>query len=395
MPGGLVKSFRTITLIVMDSVGLGGAPDALEYGDAGADTLGHLAEFRRLKVKNLAAIGLGNIRSFPHIEPARKPSGFYGMMTEKSKGKGSTEGHWEIAGCVTDVPFAVFPDGFPDEIIKKFSKAVGRDVIGNCPASGTEIIEQLGDEHCRTGKPIVYTSADSVFQIAACEDIVPIDDLYKWCEAARKLLTGDWNVVRVIARPFIKKSGHYTRTVNRRDFSVEPDRDTVLDLLSADIIPVAGIGKIKDLFAGRGIGVSYKTKDNDEGMKKTSEITRSIDRGLIFTNLIDFDMIYGHRNDAEGYIKALESFDVQLGGFMESLKEDQLMIITADHGCDPLFKGWDHTRERVPLLVYSPRFVQGGDLGIRETFADVGETIAENFGLPQLKTGRSFFETIS
>jgi phosphopentomutase len=193
----------------------------------------------------------------------------------------------------------------------------------------------------------------------------------------------------------MKKGEHYIRTMNRRDFSVEPDRDTVLDLLIADGIPVAGIGKIKDLFAGRGISVSYKTKDNDEGMKKTSEITQSIDRGLIFTNLIDFDMVYGHRNDADGYIKALESFDIQLGGFMESLKEDQLMIITADHGCDPLFKGWDHTRERVPLLVYSPRFIQGGDLGIRETFADVGETIAENFGLPQLKTGRSFFETIS
>jgi phosphopentomutase len=395
MPGGLVKSFRTITLIVLDSVGLGNAPDAPAYGDAGADTLGHLAEFRRLKVKNLAAIGLGNIRLFRNIDPSRKPSGFYGMMTEKSKGKGSTEGHWEIAGCITEVPFAIFPDGFPDEIIKKFSKAVGRDVIGNCPASGTEIIERFGDEHCRTGKPIVYTSADSVFQIAASEEIVPIDVLYKWCEMARRLLTDDWNVVRVIARPFTKKGGHYIRTVNRRDFSMEPNCDTVLDLLSAGGISVAGIGKIKDLFAGRGINASYKTRDNNEGMKKTSEITQSLDRGLIFTNLIDFDMNYGHRNDADGYIKALESFDSQLGGFMESLKKDQLLIITADHGCDPLFKGWDHTRERVPLLVYSSRFVQGGDLGIRETFADIGATIAENFGLPQLKTGRSFFETIS
>lgn len=395
MPGGLVKPFRTITLIVLDSVGLGGAPDAEEYGDAGADTLGHLAEFRRLKVKNLISIGLANIRPFQHLDPVRNPSGYYGMMTEKSSGKGSTEGHWEIAGCVTEVPFVVYPDGFPEEIIKKFSKAIGREVIGNCPASGTEIIVRFGDEHCKTGKPIVYTSADSVFQIAACEEIIPLEELYRWCETARKMLTDEWNVVRVIARPFAKKGGQYTRTANRRDFSVEPQCDTVLDLLSAKGIPVVGIGKIKDLFAGRGVGTSHKTSNNDEGMKKTFEITRSLDRGLVFTNLIDFDMVYGHRNDADGYIRALEIFDLQLGELMTSMKEDQLLIITADHGCDPLFKGWDHTRERVPLLVYSPRFVQGGELGCRETFADVGATIAQNFGLPSLKNGLSFFETIS
>lgn len=395
MPGGLVKPFRTITLIVLDSVGLGGAPDADEYGDAGADTLGHLAEFRKMKVKNLISIGLANIRPFPHLDPVHNPSGYYGMMTERSRGKGSTEGHWEIAGCVTEVPFAVYPDGFPEEIIKKFSKAIGREVIGNCPASGTEIIMRLGDEHCKTGKPIVYTSADSVFQIAACEEIVPLEELYKWCETVRKMLTGDWNVVRVIARPFTKKGGQYTRTSNRRDFSVEPQCDTVLDLLNAKGIPVVGIGKIKDLFAGRGVGASYKTRNNDEGMKKTFEITKSLDQGLVFTNLIDFDMVYGHRNDADGYIRALETFDLKLGELMATMKEDQLLIITADHGCDPLFKGWDHTRERVPLLVYSPRFVQGGELGCRETLADVGATIAENFSLSPLKNGLSFFETIS
>lgn len=386
--------YSSITLIVLDSVGIGGAPDADKYGDAGADTLGHLAEFRKIKVKNLAGLGLGNIRPLRNIPPASLPSGFYGSMIEKSKGKGSTEGHWEIAGCITEEPFAVFPDGFPQEIIDRFSKAIGRNVLGNYAASGTEIIERLGAEHCKTGNPIVYTSADSVFQIAACEEIIPLDELYSWCAAARKMLTGNWNIVRVIARPFTKKSGAYVRTANRRDFSVEPLSDTVLDLLSAAKISVTGIGKIKDLFAGSGVTSSIKTRNNDEGMQKTTEATQSIVSGLVFTNLIDFDMVYGHRNDAEGYIKALETFDNQLGSLIKNMKSDQLLILTADHGCDPLFKGYDHTREKVPLLVYSPALKRGGELGTRDTFADVGATIADNFGLKGLPAGKSFLETI-
>ena len=395
MPHRQAKRFRTITIIVLDSVGIGGAADAGDYGDTGADTLGHLAEFRRIKIKNLTGLGIGNIRPLKNIPSARTPSGFYGTMVEKSRGKGSTEGHWEIAGCITEIPFVVFPDGFPDEMIKQFGKSIGRGVLGNFAASGTEIIERLGQEHCRTGKPIVYTSADSVFQIAACEDIIPLEELYQWCAAARKMLTGKWNMVRVIARPFSKKGGSFIRTPNRRDFSVEPTCETVLDLLAAEKIPVTGIGKIKDLFAGRGISASYKIRDNNEGMAKTEGAIQSQDLGLIFTNLIDFDTLYGHRNDAEGYIKALETFDTQLGSLIKIMKDDQLLIITADHGCDPLFKGWDHTRENVPVLAYSPAFKQGGELGVRDTFADVGATIADNFNLPQLAAGRSFLETIS
>jgi phosphopentomutase len=395
MPHRQAKRFRTITIIVLDSVGIGGAADAGDYGDAGADTLGHLAEFRRIRIKTLSDLGLGNIRPFENIPPAKVPSGFYGTMVEKSRGKGSTEGHWEIAGCITETPFVVFPDGFPEEMLNLFKKSIGRDLLGNCAASGTEIIERLGQEHCRTGKPIVYTSADSVFQIAACEEIIPLEELYRWCAAARKILTGKWNMVRVIARPFTKKGGSFVRTPNRRDFSVEPTSKTVLDLLAAEKIPVTGIGKIKDLFAGRGISSSYKTRDNNEGMATTRDAIQSLDFGLIFTNLIDFDTVYGHRNDAEGYIKALEAFDAQLGNLIKIMKDDQLLIITADHGCDPLYKGWDHTRENVPVLAYSPASRHGGELGVRDTFADIGAMIAENYNLPQLAAGRSFLETIS
>lgn len=395
MPHREAKRFRTITILVLDSVGIGGAADAGSYGDEGADTLGHLAEFRRIRIKNLTELGIGNIRPLKDIPPSIAPSGFYGAMVEKSKGKGSTEGHWEIAGCITEIPFVVFPNGFPDEMIRQFSKAIGREVLGNSAASGTEIIERLGQEHCKTGKPIVYTSADSVFQIAACEEIIPLNELYQMCIVARKMLTGKWNMVRVIARPFSRKTGGFVRTPNRRDFSVDPTSETVLDKLAARNISVTAIGKIKDLFAGKGISFSHKTRDNNEGMSKTIDITKSLDFGLVFTNLIDFDTVYGHRNDAEGYIKALEAFDVQLGNLMKTMKEDQLLIITADHGCDPLYKGWDHTRENVPIITYTPSVKHGGELGVRDTFADVGATIAENFNLSPMATGRSFLETIS
>jgi len=391
----LVKPFRTVTLIVLDSVGIGGAPDAAEYNDEGADTLGHLAEFGKIKIENLCKLGIGNIRKFHGIKPADPPVAYYGIMQESSKGKGSTEGHWEIAGCVTEKPFALFPNGFPKNLIDKFQKAIGREVLGNCPASGTEIINRLGDEHSRSGKPIVYTSADSVFQIAAREDIVPLEQLYDWCSTARRMLVGEWNVVRVIARPFVKQGKKYVRTKNRKDFSVKPPYDTVLDILSKNSLHVIAIGKINDLFAGKGITEAVKTDNNAAGMKQTVRETAKKPEGLIFTNLVDFDMLYGHRNNPEGYINALEEFDRQLRDLIYIMDNEQLLIMTADHGCDPLYKGWDHTRERVPLLVYSPRFKSGGDLGLRETFADVGATLAENFAVEQTKDGNSFMTALN
>ncbi len=390
-----MSQFRTITLIVLDSLGIGEAPDAHEYGDRGADTLGHLCEFAKMKVPNLASTGLGNIRPLQGIMPATRPSGFYGKLQEKSKGKGSTEGHWEIMGCVTEQPFALYPNGFPDDIIQDFNKITGRGVLGNVPASGTEIINQLGKKHMETGDPILYTSADSVFQVAAAEEIVPLKTLYDWCAKARKMLTGDRNVVRVIARPFEKRGDKFVRTSGRKDFSVMPTCDTALDILKNNGIKTIGIGKIGDLFADRGLKEIIKTKNNDEGMLTTIEKTVKTDRGLIMTNLVDFDMVYGHRNDAPGYIKALEQFDRKLPELTRKMTDDQMLIITADHGCDPLFKGWDHTRERVPLLVYSPSFGEGGELGLRESFADVGATITENFELPSPKYGESFMEAFN
>jgi phosphopentomutase len=329
-----------------------------------------------------------NISSVPN------PLGFYGKMQEKSRGKGSTEGHWEIAGCLTEEPFVLFPNGFPDNLIKQFSKLIGREVLGNIAASGTEIINQLGDEHYKTGKPIVYTSADSVFQIAASEELIPIETLYKWCDLAREMLKGDWNIVRVIARPFVRQGKKYVRTVNRRDFSVLPPSTTILESLKEAKLEVIGIGKIKDLFAGIGLTESYKTKNNDDGMAKTIEQTVNIKQGLVFSNLVDFDMIYGHRNDPEGYIKALEDFDRELADLTNIMKKDQLLILTADHGCDPLFKGWDHTREMVPLLVYSPDFKAGGELGLRESFADIAATLAENFNIKNPGEGKSFLSAV-
>lgn len=389
-----MTSFSTITIIVLDGFGVGGAPDADKYGDSGADTLGHLAEYKDLRLRNLFSLGLANLKTLHGVTPALNPLGCYGVMREMSKGKGSTEGHWEIAGCLTEEPFILFPGGFPEDMISQFSSSIGRGILGNEPASGTEIIDRLGELHCETGKPIVYTSADSVFQITACEDVVPLPQLYEWCETARAMLTGKWNVIRVIARPFIRQGDKFVRTTGRKDYSVEPTDETVLDTLKDAGIPVIGVGKIDDLFAGRGLTRSYLAKSNSQGMEKTIELTAQQNCGLIFTNLVDFDMKYGHRNDPDGYITALEIFDRELGDLMRVMKEDQLLILTSDHGCDPLFDGWDHTREQVPLLAYSPRMNRGVDLGRRETFADVAATVAENFSVTAPPVGKSFMDVL-
>ncbi len=381
---------KRIIMIVLDSLGVGELPDASLYGDTGSNTLAHTAAAAGgLSLPVLGSFGLGCLTEVAGVPCVASPAAAYGKMAEKSKGKDTTTGHWEITGIIMQQAFPVFPDGFPEEIIKPFTKAIGRPVLGNTRASGTEIIKELGEEHLRTGYPIIYTSADSVFQIAAHEEVVPPATLYKWCETARELLQGDYAVGRVIARPFAGKAGSFFRTSNRRDYSLPPPKPTVLDRLVAAGYEVLGIGKITDIFAGRGITSSVHTKNNDEGMQAVLEGMDSLYSGLIFANLVDFDMIYGHRNDAAGYAKALERVDGQLAAVVDKMGAEDLLIVLADHGCDPLHPHTDHTREYVPLLVYG-RQVRPGSLGIRSTFADVGQTVAELFGVERLEHGESF-----
>lgn len=378
---------RTIC-IVLDSAGIGPMPDQLEYGDLGAATIPNLAKAGGgLHVPNMQKMGLGNIAEITGVPAEKSPTGSYGMMHELSPGKDTTTGHWEMMGARLTFAFPVFPDGFPKDFMQKYEKAIGRQTIGNYPASGTEIIEKLGDEHVKTGKPIVYTSADSVFQIAAHEDVIPLEELYRICQIARDMLQPpDLGAARVIARPFTGKSGSYTRTSNRHDFSLTPD-ETLLDVLKARGIPTYGIGKIYDIFAGQGVEPHVTTKSNDDGMLRTTEAMSKIKTGLIFTNLVDTDMKYGHRRDVAGYKKALEEFDVWLGGFIKLMSNDDLLLITADHGCDPTYKGSDHTREAVPLLVYQPGR-PGRSLGVRKGFWDVAATVAAHLGV-QYKNGQS------
>lgn len=381
-------------LIVLDSVGAGALPDAARYGDEGADTLGNLARWvGGLKLPNLARLGLGNIREISGVPAVAEPFGAYGRMAERSAGKDTTTGHWELAGVVLDQAFPVYPQGFPPEVIQAFEQATGRRVLGNKAASGTAIIAELGEEHVRTGRPIVYTSADSVFQVAAHEEVIPVEELYRMCEAARRILVGPHGVGRVIARPFVGEPGRFERTERRRDFSLPPPEPTLLDRLTGAGIPVTGVGKIEDIFAGRGLTEAVHTRDNAEGL----EITRrwlEKGEGLIFTNLVDFDMVYGHRNDVQGYAEALSRFDAFLPRLLEELREGDLLVITGDHGCDPTTKGTDHTREYVPVLAVGPRVKGGVDLGIRSTFADAGATVAEWLKGPPLPVGRSFAATI-
>ncbi len=390
--------FNRIVLIVLDSVGIGELPDAEKFGDKGSNTLGHIAEFKEnLFVPNMQKLGLGNIEQIIGIVKEEKPEAYFGKMAEVSIGKDTTTGHWEIMGLHVNTPFHTYPDGFPSHFIAEFQQKIGRNVLANIPASGTEVIEKYGEEHQATGDIIVYTSADSVLQIAAHEETVPLDEQYRICEIAREMtLTGDVSVVRVIARPFIGVPGAYKRTSNRKDYSVKPPEPTVLDHLKNAGLDSIAIGKISDIFAEEGITEAIKTKSNDDGITKTIEVLQKDFRGLAFTNLVDFDSLYGHRRDPGGYADALEAFDERLPEVLTVLRDDDLLIITADHGNDPLHTGTDHTREYVPLLVYSKKFSEDSitTLGVRKTFSDIGATIADNFNTKKPNHGNSFLQVL-
>lgn len=382
---------RRVILIVLDSVGIGEAPDAAEYGDEGNNTIVNTARsVGGLHLPHLAQMGLGNLAEIPGVPPVQESLGAYGVMIERSRGKDTTSGHWEIAGLILDRPFPTYPSGFPPEVIRSFEAAIGRSVLGNKPASGTAIIEEFGEEHLRTGRPIVYTSADSVFQIAAHEDVISREALYEMCRKARQILQGEHGVGRVIARPFTGEPGRFKRTDGRKDFSLEPPQPTVLDLLKESGVRVHAVGKINDIFAGRGVTSAVPTKDNMDTVDKTLQAMREIDEpSLIFANCVDFDSVYGHRNDVAGYAKALEAFDARLPEILAELGGDDMLYIVADHGCDPTTPSTDHSREIVPLLV-TGEMVSPVDLGRRETFADVAATIAEYLGCPPPAAGKSF-----
>jgi phosphopentomutase len=388
-------TFERVIWIVLDSVGIGPLPDAAEYGDIGRNTLGHIAESRPLEIPTLVRMGLANIAPLAHLTPPPNPSGAFGKSATRSPGKDTTTGHWEMAGIWLDQAFPVYPNGFPREIIDAFEKQIGRGTIGNKPASGTEIIKELGEEHVRTGKPIVYTSGDSVFQIATHEGVVPIAELYRMCEIARKILDGPHRVGRVIARPFEGAVGHFVRTTRRHDYAVEPPKPMLLDVLEEHSIPVFGVGKIHDIYNGRGVEDYVTTTGNADGLQKLSAAIRERKRGLIFCNLVDFDMLYGHRKDVEGFAKSLEEFDSLLSEFLKQLGPTDLLIITADHGCDPdlRWKTTDHSREYVPILAYTPKNAVGRDLGVRNTLADMGQTVATNFGA-SIPHGTSFLDLL-
>jgi phosphopentomutase len=377
---------------VLDSVGCGELPDAEAYGDQGSNTLGNIAREIALRIPNLRALGLGRIVDLGESSAADHTKA-YGRMAESSAGKDSVTGHWEMMGIVLKEPFATFPDGFPTETIELFEDRIGRRTLGNVVASGTEIIDRLGAEHVRTGWPIVYTSADSVFQIAAHEDVIPVEELYRICEVAFELVA-PMRVGRVIARPFVGTAGSFRRTPNRHDYALTPPRDTLLDLLTRQGIPVVSIGKVRDLFAGRGIARAIPTKTDGEGVDRLIDIIRSDGSGLVFINLVDFDTLYGHRNDVEGYANNLERFDERLGQVLPALQESDLLIITADHGNDPTTPSTDHSREHVPILIAGSRVRAGVSLGTRSTFADLGQTLAANFGVGPLAFGTSFLEEI-
>lgn len=387
-----MKPFNRIALIVLDSVGIGALPDAASFGDVGVHTLGHIAETRGLSLPNLKNMGLSNIEPISGIDPVVKPLAHYGKMAEVSAGKDTTTGHWELMGVHTSTPFKTYPQGFPAELIQAFEKRIQRGVLGNKTASGTAIIEELGEEHMKTGSIIVYTSADSVFQIAAHEEVISLEELYSICEVARELTLDDrFAVVRVIARPFTGKPGQFQRTANRRDYSVKPPQPTVLNRLQDAGLDAIGIGKISDIYAEEGITRSIQTTSNMDGVDQLLQVLNESYHGLAFINLVDFDSKYGHRRDPEGYGQALEDFDRRLPEIMDRIREQDLLIITADHGNDPTYKGTDHTREYVPLFVWSPALSdQGVSLGVRSTFSDVGATVADNFGLQAPQHGTSF-----
>ncbi|KAA0550347.1 phosphopentomutase [Bacillus sp. BGMRC 2118] len=388
--------FNRVFLIVMDSVGIGEAPDAAKFNDIGSDTLGHIAEHRNgLHMPNMAKLGLSNIREIKGIEKAETPLAYFTKMEESSNGKDTMTGHWEIMGLHIETPFKTFPDGFPDELIQDIESKTGRKVIGNKPASGTEILDELGKEHMETGALIVYTSADSVLQIAAHEEIVPLEELYEICEYARKItLDEKYMVGRIIARPFVGEPGDFKRTANRHDYALKPFGRTVMNELADNQLDVIAIGKISDIYDNEGVTNTLRTKSNMDGMDKLNETLAMDFTGLSFLNLVDFDALFGHRRDPDGYGVALEEYDARLPEVLNKLKNDDLLIITADHGNDPVHHGTDHTREYVPLLVYSPSFSGGKELSIRSTFADIGATIADNFKVKLPSHGTSFLNEL-
>jgi phosphopentomutase len=389
-----VPLFRRAIVIVMDSVGVGELPDAAAYGDEGSDTIGNIATRIPLRLPTLRALGLGRVAKLGGEAPPAAPRAAVGRMAEASAGKDSVTGHWEMMGIVLDRPFPVFANGFADDIIREFSRRTGRGVLGNKAASGTVIIDELGPEHMRTGSLIVYTSADSVFQIAAHEEVVPVPELYRACEIAYALVGEGLGVGRVIARPFVGAPGSFKRTANRKDYALPPSAETLLDRVKAASLPVVAIGKIEDLFAGRGITAAIHTKSDDHGMDEVERQMASVDRGLIFTNLVDFDTQYGHRNDTAGYAANLERFDARLAAVLPKLRDDDLLVVTADHGNDPTTPSTDHAREYVPLVVAGARVSAGVDLGTRATFADLGQTLAELFGVGRMANGTSFLREI-
>lgn len=390
------KPFKRIHLIVLDSVGIGEAPDAEAFGDSGSDTLGHIADARGgLYMPNMEIMGLGNIKPVKGITPAEHPAAYHGKLQEASVGKDTMTGHWEIMGLNIDTPFKVYPEGFPASLIKVLEERTGRKVIGNKPASGTEILDELGQEHIDTGAIIVYTSADPVLQIAAHEEVIPLEELYEICEIARELtLEPEYLVGRVIARPFVGAQGAFKRTSNRHDYALTPFDLTVMNALKDTGKEVIAIGKIDDIYNGAGVTKALRTKDNMDGMDKIIGVAGEDFNGLSFLNLVDFDALYGHRRDPQGYGEALEAFDRRLPELTEKMTEDDLLIITADHGNDPTFEGTDHTREYVPLLAYSPRFAVGEELELGKTFANIGATIADNFSAPLPKFGQSFLSKL-
>ena len=387
--------FNRILLIVLDGAGIGAMPDAPEWGDAGSDTFGHILESREVRLPNLQRYGLGNIRPLAQLPPLQNPIGSHGRCALRSNGKDTTTGHWEMAGIILERAFPTYPNGFPSAVIDRFVREADvPGILGNIPASGTEIIKVLGEEHVQTRKPIVYTSADSVFQIAAHEEVIPLERLYELCEIARRILDGEHKVGRVIARPFLGQPGAFYRTENRHDYAVPPPRENLLPALADADLDVVCIGKIASIYDSLGVTRDLTAKNNEQSIVQTIAALNEPSRGLIFSNLVDFDMLYGHRRDTEGYAKALEHFDARLPEIEAAMRDDDLLMITADHGNDPTFPGSDHTREYAPLLVFGKSARPGVNLGTRDSLADIGQTIASNFNL-RLAAGRSFLTEIS
>lgn len=386
---------KRVILIVLDSLGIGELPDAYLYGDAGSNTLKNIIKKRGyLNIDNMSKLGISNIEGIDYLPEEKNPAGFFGRCKEKSAGKDTTTGHWEIAGIIVDKPFPTYPEGFPNEIIETFIQQTGYKILGNKPASGTQIIEELGQEHIKTGYPIIYTSADSVFQIAAHEQVINIDELYNICSTARNILVGKHGVARVIARPFIGEPGSFIRTNRRKDFSLSPPSPTMLDFIKESDKKVVGVGKIEDIFNKKGITEAVHSKDNSDGIDKTIEYIKMNFEGLIFTNLVDFDMKYGHRNDVEGYARAIEEFDRKLPKIINNMNDDDILILTSDHGCDPTTDSTDHSREYSFLLGYGHKIKKGVDLKTRNTFSDIGQTICSLLGVKKLSVGESFANMI-